>query len=373
MARVSRDGNGYRQAEAKPQGQAALYWFCCKCGAKGFGGNLRFASPDAKSRWRKFKALIVCPVCGDDKGHAGILSGADFEPSNLPTSQVEVRNTSVLTLRYADTTVREIVAALSVEKTVEALQTIRNYDQALAHWLANRGIRFGSVADLRFKIAASTLSQLRLPPNIGGSEPLFWLPVVAYPSLDKPTFVGLQVRRLSGEPKYVTVKLIDAPLVHIALPTEDRTDKQRWSGIWVAEGILKAEVVTYKLGVVAVGALGTGALRQALPVVAETARRWHKDATLFGAPIILAPDADARTKLEVARAFWELAQHLQREGFGVAFAIWSPKFKGVDDALLAGETPTVVAPEVWLATLQARVRNELLQVKVRLVCSLMAK
>jgi hypothetical protein len=268
-------------------------------------------------------------------------------------------------LRYADTTVREIVAALSVEKTVEALQTIRNYDQALAHWLANRGIRFGSVADLRFKIAASTLSQLRLPPNIGGSEPLFWLPVVAYPSLDKPTFVGLQVRRFSGEPKYVTVKLIDAPLVHIALPTEDRTDGQRWSGIWVTEGILKAEVIAYKLGVVAVGALGTGTLKQALSVVAETARRWHKDATLFSAPIILAPDSDARAKLEVARAFWEAAKRLQREGFSVSFALWSPKFKGVDDALIAGEKPTVVAPEVWLATLKARIRNELLKVKVR--------
>jgi hypothetical protein len=293
------------------------------------------------------------------------LSDADFAPSDLPASQVEVRAPSSLNLRYADASVREIVDALSAEKTVEALQAVRNYDQALAHWLVARGVRFGSIADLRFKVPTSTLARLRLPPNIGDSELLFWLPVVAYPSPDKPTFVGLQVRQLSGEPKYVTVKLIDAPLVHIALPTDDRTDGQRWSGIWVTEGILKAEVIAYKLGVVAVGALGTGALRQALPVVAETARRWHKDATLFSAPIILAPDSDARTKLEVARAFWEAAKHLQREGFSVAFALWSPKFKGVDDALLAGEKPTVVAPEVWLATLQARIRNELLQVKVR--------
>jgi hypothetical protein len=175
----------------------------------------------------------------------------------------------------------------------------------------------------------------------------------------------LQVRRLQGEPKYLTVKFIDAPLAHVALPTEDRTDGRRWSGIWLTEGILKAEVVAYKLGVVAVGALGTGALRQAIGVVAEVARRWHKDATLFTAPVVLAPDHDARTKLEVARAFWETAKRLQREGFSVSFALWSPQFKGIDDALLAGEKPSIVAPEVWLATLQARVRNELLQVKVR--------
>jgi hypothetical protein len=351
---------------AEAQGEAAkVFWRCFKCGEKGFGKDFLPASPDAKSRWRKFKALITCPVCGDDKGHAGILGDTEFEPSNLPTSQVEVRNTSVLGLRYADASVREIINALSADATVEALQQVRGYDPQLAHWLANRGIRFGSIADLRFKITVSTLAQLRLPQSISDSELLFWLPVVAYPSPDRPTFVSLQVRRLNGEPKYTTLKLIDAPLAHIALPSDDRSDGQRWVGVWLTEGILKAEIIAYKLGVVAVGALGTGTLRQAVPIVAETARRWHKDATLFSAPIILAPDSDARTKLEVARAFWEVAKHLQREGFSVAFAIWSPKFKGIDDALLAGETPTVVSPETWLATLQARIRNELLQVKVR--------
>jgi hypothetical protein len=340
-------------------------WFCVKCGGSGFASD--FVAATSSKKWNKFIVSIVCPACGDDKGHAGILGDADFEPPNFPASQqVEIRNPSSLGLRFANATVREIVDALSVEKTVEALQAVRNYDQVLAHWLVARSVRFGSIADLRFRVSVSTLAQLRLPKEISDREPLFWLPIVTYPSPDKPTFVGFQVRRLEGEPKYVTLRLIDdAPLAHIALPTEDRTDGQRWSGIWLTEGILKAEVVAYKLGVVAVGALGTGALRQALPVVAETARRWHKDATLFSAPIVLAPDADAREKLGVAKAFWEVAKHLQREGFSVAFALWSPKFKGIDDALLAGEKPSVVAPEVWLATLQARIRNELLQIRVR--------
>jgi hypothetical protein len=337
-------------------------WFCVKCGGSGFA--IDFVAATSK-KWNKFIISIVCPACGDDKGHAGILSNAGFEPSDLPASQVEVHAPSSLSLRYADATVREVVGVLSADATFEALQTVRGYDPKLAYWLVARSVRFGSIADLRFKVSASTLVQLRLPQNISDSEPLFWLPIVAYPNPDKPTFVGLQVRRLSGEPKYATLKLIDAPLAHIALPTDDRTDGQRWSGIWVTEGILKSEVVSFKLGVVVVGALGTGALRQAVPIVAETTRRWHRDANLFSAPIVLAPDSDARTKLEVAKAFWETAKRLQREGFSVAFAIWSPKFKGIDDALLAGETPTVVAPEVWLATLQARVRNELLQIRVR--------
>ncbi|MFZ8850953.1 MAG: toprim domain-containing protein, partial [Armatimonadota bacterium] len=365
MSPIAVTQHDFDTAKDEAQGDLTkVFWCCFRCGAKGFGRDFLPASPDAKSRWRKFKTLITCPVCGDDKGHAGILD-ADFEPSDLPTSQVEVRNPSALSLRYANASVHEIVAALSADKTVEALQAIRSYDPQLAHWLVARSVRFGSIADLRLKVPVSTIAQLRLPQEISDREPFFWLPIVAYPSPDKPTFVGFQVRRLEGEPKYLTLKLIDAPLAHIALPTEDRTDGQRWVGVWLTEGILKAEVVAYKLGVVAVGALGTGALRQAVPIVAETARRWHRDANLFSAPIVLAPDSDARAKLEVARAFWEVAKHLQREGFSVAFAIWSPKFRGIDDALIEGETPTVVAPEVWLATLQARIRNELLQVKVR--------
>jgi hypothetical protein len=355
----------FNTAEAEAQGQATVFWRCVKCGASGNGKNLLPAPSDAKSRWRKFKALIVCPVCGDAKGHAGILSGTNFEPSGLPAFQVEVRAPSSLSLRSIDEMICEIIEALSPNAAIEALKQVRGYDPELAHWLVNRGIRFGKVADLRFRVAVTTLAALPQPRLLSPDEPCFWLPVAAYPDGHQPAFFALQVRRLQGEPKYLTVKFIDAPLAHVALPTEDRRDGQRWSGIWVTEGILKAEILAYKLGVVAVGALGTGALRQALPVVAETARRWHRDANLFSAPIVLAPDSDARTKLEVARAFWEVAKHLQREGFEVAFAIWSPKFKGVDDALLAGETPSIVAPEVWLATLQARIRNELLQIKVR--------
>jgi hypothetical protein len=292
------------------------------------------------------------------------LGDADFEPSDLPVPPAEVR-LSPLAWRTANASVSEILNALSPDDAVETLQQVRSYDPELAHWLVNRGVRFGRVADLRFKVSPTTLAALPQPRLLAPDEPCLWLPVTAYPDGHQPVFVALQVRRLQGEPKYLTVKFIDAPLAHVALPTEDRTDGQRWSGVWVTEGILKSEVLAYRLGVVAVGALGTGALRQAIGVVAEVARRWHKNANLFAAPVVLAPDSDARTKLEVARAFWEAAKRLQREGFSVSFAIWSPKFKGIDDALLAGEKPTIVAPEVWFATLQARIRNELLQVKVR--------
>jgi hypothetical protein len=339
--------------------------YCVKCGFRGKVSDALPAAPDAKPRWHRFVALVTCPVCGDDDGHCGILGDADFAPSDLPVPQAEDRTLSPLAWRTANASVGEILNALSPDAALEALRTVRGYDPQLAHWLTDRGVRFGKVADLRFKVSATTLAALPQPRSLSPDEPCLWLPVAAYPDGHQPAFFALQVRRLQGEPKYLTVKFIDAPLAHVALPTEDRSDGQRWSGVWVTEGVLKSEVAAHKLGVVAVGALGTGALRQALPIVAETARRWHKDANLFTAPVVLAPDSDARTKLEVAKPFWETAKRLQREGFSVSFALWSPKFKGIDDALLAGETPSIVAPEVWLATLQARIRNELLKVKVR--------
>jgi len=339
--------------------------YCVKCSFRGKVSDALPAAPDAKPRWHRFVTLVTCPNCGDDKGHCGVLGDADFAPSDFPVPQAEVRPLSPLAWRTADALVGEILNALIPDTAFEVLQQVRGYDPELAHWLVNRGVRFGKVADLRFKVSAMTLTALPQPRSLSPDEPCLWLPIVAYPDGHQPTFFALQVRRLQGEPRYLTVKFVNAPLAHIALPTEDRTDGRRWSGVWVTEGILKAEIIAYKLGIVAVGALGTGALRQAIGVVAEVARRWHKEANLFSAPIILAPDSDARTKLEVARAFWEVAKHLQREGFSVAFAIWSPVHKGADDALLAGETPTVVSAETWLATLQARVRNELLKVKVR--------
>jgi hypothetical protein len=346
------------------------YYYCVKCGSHGTLVDYIPAPLDAKSRWKKFVQLIVCPSCGDDRGHCGLLECTkDFEEYyqsiNAASTMISLSDISTPNLIG-----HEIVHSLPIEQAAAALQEFRGYERDLAIWLANRGIRFGSIAEVRFsgRISEETFEWLRenLDKNFASQlEKFFWLPIITYIA-EKPFILGFQLRRVEGEPKYLTVRIAGKiPPAHIALPTDDRTDGQRWSGIWVTEGILKAEVIAYELGVVAVGALGTGALRQALPVVAETARRWHKDATLFSAPIILAPDADARTKLEVARAFWEVAKHLQREGFSVAFAIWSPKFKGIDDALIAGETPSVVAPEVWLATLQARIRNELLQVKVR--------
>jgi len=60
-------------------------WYCVKCGSSGFASNLLPASPGAQPRWRVFVSLVTCPVCGDSKGHAGVLpQGTRILPS-VPT------------------------------------------------------------------------------------------------------------------------------------------------------------------------------------------------------------------------------------------------------------------------------------------------
>ncbi len=332
--------------------------------------------------WSKAIAIAICPVCGDSKGHCYLFPDGNafcvkcwqnFPPAycSIPIAlrfdepEAESPVVSPLALRAVNDEALEVINALDAAVTAQALQELRGYPNDLAAWLTQRGIRFGSVADLRLKVSAQVLAKIKVRD---ATEPFLWLPVVSFYAFAEPHIVGFQLRRIASnaDPKYLTVRFLDkAPSVHIALPTPDRRDGQRWSSLFVAEGILKAEAIAYFLGAPAVAALGTGALRKALSMIVIAARQWHNEANLFTAPITLAPDADAREKEEVAKAWWQTAQILERQGCPVSFAVWSPRWKGIDDALLAGEKPVIVTAAAWLASLDPTVRNELLKTKVR--------
>jgi hypothetical protein len=97
-----------------------------------------------------------------------------------------------------------------------------------------------------------------------------------------------------------------------------------WDAILLTEGPLKARVAGWHLEAKAIGVPGVAA--------------WHRalDFLPGDESVVIAYDADARTNPVVARHQLALARVLYWSGRTVAIASWDPRFKGIDDALLAG-------------------------------------
>lgn len=318
----------------------AARWYCVKCGGKGLL-PYKVETILGRPRWCKFKSIIVCPSCGDDRGHCGILTEGEF--AELPSSH-EV-SPSPIALRFAHESVKETLNCL--RDATEALQHYRQIAPDFASWLSQRGVRFGCVADLVGKARLSTIAMVKLPKTITAKDMGFWLPLIYYPHPSEWFHTGLQIRFLAKEPKYVTIRFSDrTPLCHVALPTQDRSDGRRFARVWLTEGVLKAEAIAFYLGDVAVASVGLPN-QTALKMAMEAARWWSEGANLVSAPIVVAPDNDVEKK-EVVRAWWRAIQYLQREGFDVIVATWSPEHKGIDDALVAGVQPEMVSPDEWL-------------------------
>ncbi|MGB9886472.1 MAG: DUF3854 domain-containing protein [Moorellales bacterium] len=147
--------------------------------------------------------------------------------------------------------------------------------------------------------------------------------------------VGIQVRRDSAGngPKYVWLSSGGRPggagaraAMHVA-GWRDRPPR-----VWVTEGGLKADYCAWRLGEPFLAVPGVGLWRR-VGLVAELVNR--------GADrVVLAYDADWRTKRPVRRALAQLAGVLRLAGFDVTFAVWPPEAgKGLDDLLAAGGRP----------------------------------
>lgn len=330
-------------------------WRCIKCGSGGLAKKSDIILVvNRNSRWQKFSDLIVCPECGDDKGHCGIFNGL-INHNFLKQLPQETLTTP------SEQEIAEIVniaqSILSKEKAKEVLRK-RGYDDDLIERLIERGVGVGSYRSLLANLPANLSS---LMPNIpAANEQTLWLPIWQNGSI-----VGYQLRRLSNlKPKYVTVTIDKkANLYHLANPPEAENNGH-YPAVFIVEGILKAEVAAHYLKVPAVGILGTGAWRGAVSGIIELSRKFAAEG-LFNARIALAPDADFRDKLEVARAWWNLANALMDEGLFPQFAIFSRDFNGIDDALVAKEKVTIVDETVWLAAMSAKVREKLLKIKVK--------
>ena len=372
--RKRKEGERKEKEARRRQRLPKRFGYCVKCNATfQVTATLLPPAPDASPRWSKFAELVTCPNCGDDKGHAGIFAAreVDITIERLEEHERKREKPNPIALRAADLTVKEILDALSerpIEETERALIEHRSISEDFAKWLTEKGVRFGTVEELRFKVSATTFSKLKMPKGFDLKAGVFFLPIKYHFDPSKPYFVGLQIRQTAkdAEPRYITERLgAPTPLVHFALPTINGTLPNRVDEVWLTEGYFKAEAIAFYRKAVAIGALGTIAQWDAVEALTDAALWWQKDADLFTATVILAPDADYRQKKEVATAAWKAKNVLQRKGFKVKFAIWERDFKGIDDALTAGIEPAIVDEDVWLATLPRTIRDALLRARTK--------
>jgi hypothetical protein len=116
--------------------------------------------------------------------------------------------------------------------------------------------------------------------------------------------------------------------VHVPLGVEAPAERVR-----LTEGELKADVATVLSDTPTISAPGVASWRACLPVL-------HRLGTKI---VLIAFDADAVEKPNVARALSDCYNGLTAEGFGVEAERWPAPHKGIDDSLSAGVAVEVLA------------------------------
>ena len=119
----------------------------------------------------------------------------------------------------------------------------------------------------------------------------------------------------------------------------------------VTEGPLKADLATVLSGILTLGVPGVGQWRAVLQALD----------LLRPDTILLAWDADWRTKCQVAKTLGDAALELNRLGYDVRMESWQPGLgKGIDDLLRAGHQPE---RQPWTAALAAKMRGTAIRVQ----------
>lgn len=173
----------------------------------------------------------------------------------------------------------------------------------------------------------------------GGYYTLTGSPGLLIPVRDQQGEIqGLQIRvNDPGEgPRYMWMSSAGRPggsssgsPVHIAYPLGLVDDFRTW----LTEGALKASLASDKLRAAIVGVAGVSGWRSGLDAAEKVGRK--------RAGLVVAFDMDAGENPHVKRHENDLIAAAWGAGWRVAVANWNPAFKGLDDALVAGQEITI--------------------------------
>lgn len=155
--------------------------------------------------------------------------------------------------------------------------------------------------------------------------------------------IGLRVRRdgniKKGQSKYTwfSSSKHGGPS-SVAVPHAPRFSGDT-STVRIAEGELKAELATKFTGIFSLSFPGNQTWDRTIPFIEQ----------LGAKTVLLAFDADAEQNLGVARTLKAAYQQLTERGYDVKVETWAlADGKGIDDLLVAGKTPTVLAGDLAL-------------------------
>lgn len=124
--------------------------------------------------------------------------------------------------------------------------------------------------------------------------------------------------------------------VHVSRPLQPTSSGR----VWLTEGPLKADIASERLGEVVLALPGVQADRHFLPTLQKLQERGEIQ------ELVIALDSDWHEKPAVAGARLKLAEAAARQGIPVWLADWTINLKGLDDLLLAGGRPKLVAYQV---------------------------
>lgn len=298
------------------------------------------------------EATAECPFCGAKKGHFYVnptkgvyychkcgASGRldDGLPRTLRRFKETAPPVKTAPADRLDAVYRVLLDALALSADhLKHLLTVRGMTEEQVKANGYRTVPHGRRLQIADRVSAR-VSPLGVPGfyRLAETWSLAGLPGLLIPVRDfQGRIVGCQIRTFEpGLPKYVWLSSNGkdsgakaATRFHVAYGSQDlRT-------VWLTEGPLKADVAAPRLGKLVVAVPGVNTLKPAL--AKELRDRGCRS-------VVLAFDSDALTKPEVAAALERAGKTLRDKGLRVQVATWAPKYKGIDDLLLAGGRPTL--------------------------------